>query len=163
MKGNKTDLSVYERGWKLLKLSPSQVKTVRHQFDTICRKVLREESRNIDKIRGRRLKREICFSGLPQHEVNNLLAEDEYFFDSTYFEVMNQMVAIKNNKLAEAIESLAEEKQQIILLSYFFDMTDREIAEALDSFRSTVQRKKVNSIKELKIKLEVEVSEKKKE
>ena len=42
-------------------------------------------------------------------------------------------------------------------------MTDREIAEVLDSFRSTVQRKKMNSIKELKIKLEVEVSEKKKE
>lgn len=62
-----------------MKLSPSQMKTVRHQFDTICRKVLREESRNIDKIRGRRLKREICFSGLSQYEVDNLFAEDEYF------------------------------------------------------------------------------------
>lgn len=146
-----------------MKLSPSQMKTVRHQFDTICRKVLREESRNIEKIRGRRLKKEICFSGLPQQEVNNFYVEDEYFFDHTYFEVMDQMVTVKNDKLAEAIESLAEEKQQIVLLSYFFDMTDREIAEALDLFRSTVQRKKVNSIKELKIKLEVEVNEAKKE
>ena len=144
-----------------MKLSPSQMKTVRHQFDTLCRKVLREESRNIDKIRRRRLKREICFSGLPQYEVDKLCVEDEYFFDSTYFEVMNQRVAIKSDKLAEAIKSLAKEKRQIILLSYFFDMTDREIAEALDSFRSTVQRKKVHSIKELKIKLEVEVNEKK--
>lgn len=139
------------------------MKTVRHQFDTICRKVLREESRNIEKIRGRRLKKEICFSGLPQQEVNNFYVEDEYFFDHTYFEVMDQMVTVKNDKLAEAIESLAEEKQQIVLLSYFFDMTDREIAEVLDLFRSTVQRKKVNSIKELKIKLEVEVNEAKKE
>lgn len=163
MKGKQTDLSVHEKGWKLLKLSPSQIKTVRHQFDTICRKALREESRNIDKIRGRRLKREICFSELPQYEVDKLFTEDEYFFDSTYFEVMDQTVAIKNDKLAEAIESLAKEKQQIILLSYFFDMTDREIAEVLDSFRSTIQRKKVHSIKELKIKLEVEVNEKKKE
>lgn len=146
-----------------MKLSPSQMKTVRHQFDTICRKVLREESRNIEKIRERRLKKEICFSGLPQQEVNNFYVEDEYFFDHTYFEVMNQMVTVKNDKLAEAIESLAEEKQQIVLLSYFFDMTDREIAEVLDLFRSTVQRKKVNSIKELKIKLEVEVNEAKKE
>ena len=146
-----------------MKLSPSQIKTVRHQFDTICRKALREESRNIDKIRGRRLKREICFSGMLQYEVDKLFTEDEYFFDSTYFEVMDQVVAIKNDKLAEAIESLAKEKQQIILLSYFFHMTDREIAEVLDSFRSTIQRKKVHSIKELKIKLEVEVNEKKKE
>lgn len=148
---------------EFLKLSPSQIKTVRHQFDTVCRKVLREESRNIDKIRERRLRKEICFSGAPQQEVNNLFVEDEYFFDYTYFEVMNQMVMIRNDKLAEAIESLAEEKRKIVLLSYFFDMTDREIAEVLDSFRSTVQRKKVNSIKELKIKLEVEVNEKKTE
>ena len=100
---------------------------------------------------------------MPQYEVDKLFTEDEYFFDSTYFEVMDQVVAIKNDKLAEAIESLAKEKQQIILLSYFFHMTDREIAEVLDSFRSTIQRKKVHSIKELKIKLEVEVNEKKKE
>lgn len=142
-----------------MQLSPSQMKTVRHQFDSICRKVLREESRNIEKIRGRRLKKEICMSGLSQNEVDCLFATDEYFFDSTYFQVMNQKVAIKNDRLAEAIESLTEEKQHIILLSYFFDMTDREIAEKLHSFRSTVQRKKVHSIKELRIKLEVKVDE----
>ena len=144
---------------ELLQLSPSQIKTVRHQFDSICRKVLRDESRNIEKIRGRRLKKEICMSGLSQYEVDKLYAEDEYFFDSTYFNVMNRKVAIKNDKLAEAIESLTEEKQSIILLSYFFDLTDREIAEMLHSFRSTIQRKKVRSIKELRIKLEVKVDE----
>ena len=142
-----------------MQLSPSQIKTVRHQFDSICRKVLRDESRNIEKIRGRRLKKEICMSGLSQYEVDKLYAEDEYFFDSTYFNVMNRKVAIKNDKLAEAIESLTEEKQSIILLSYFFDLTDREIAEMLHSFRSTIQRKKVRSIKELRIKLEVKVDE----
>ena len=130
-----------------MQLSPSQEKTVRHQFDTLCRKTLREESRNIEKIRGRRLKREICFSGLSEYDVENLLTEDEYFFDNTYFEVMDRIIAIKDDRLAQAIESLAEEKQHIILLSYFFDMTDREIAETLNSFRSTVQRKKLIRLK----------------
>lgn len=50
-----------------------------------------------------------------------------------------------------------------ILLSYFFDMTDQEIAEVLHSFRSTVQRKKTHSIMELRIKLEVKVNATEKE
>lgn len=145
---------------ELLQLSPSQIKTVRHQFDSICRKVLRDESRNIEKIRIRRLKKEICFSGLSQYEVDKFFVEDEYFFDCTYFDVMDQKIAIKNDRLAEAMESLTKEKQSIILLSYFFEMTDQEIAEVINSFRSTVQRKKAHSIKELQIKLEVKVNEK---
>ena len=134
-----------------MQLSPSQIKTIRHQFDALCRKVLREESRNIEKIRLRRLERK------------KLLVMDEYSFESTYFQVMDQSISIKNDRLAEAIESLAKEKQQIILLSYFFDMTDQEIAEVLHSFRSTVQRKKTHSIMELRIKLEVKVNATEKE
>ena len=143
-----------------MQLSPSQIKTIRHQFDALCRKVLREESRNIEKIRLRRLEREICFTGLSEYERKKLLVTDEYSFESTYF---HQSISIKDDRLAEAIESLAKEKQQIILLSYFFDMTDQEIAEVLHSFRSTVQRKKTHSIMELRIKLEVKVNATEKE
>ena len=141
-----------------MQLSPSQIKTIRHQFDALCRKVLREESRNIEKIRLRRLEREICFTGLSEYERKKLLVMDEYSFESTYFQVMDQSISIKNDRLAEAIESLAKEKQQI-----FFDMTDQEIAEVLHSFRSTVQRKKTHSIMELRIKLEVKVNATEKE
>ena len=73
-----------------MQLSPSQIKTIRHQFDALCRKVLREESRNIEKIRLRRLEREICFTGLSEYERKKLLVMDEYSFESTYFQVMDQ-------------------------------------------------------------------------
>ena len=63
-----------------MQLSPSQIKTIRHQFDALCRKVLREESRNIEKIRLRRLEREICFTGLSEYERKKLLVTDEYSF-----------------------------------------------------------------------------------
>ena len=45
-----------------MKLSPSQMKTVRHQFDSICRKVLRDESRNDKKQLARRAEKEINLS-----------------------------------------------------------------------------------------------------
>ena len=65
-----------------MQLSPSQIKTIRHQFDALCRKVLREESRNIEKIRLRRLEREICFTGLSEYERKKLLVMDEYSFET---------------------------------------------------------------------------------
>ena len=58
---------------------------------------------------------------------------------STYFQVMDQGISIKNDRFAEAIESLAKERKADFT-SFFllFDMTDQEIAEVLHSFRSTI-------------------------
>ena len=66
-----------------MKLSPSQMKTVRHQFDSICRKVLRDESRNYKKQLARRAENEINLSELSEAELGQLYAMDEYPSDST--------------------------------------------------------------------------------
>lgn len=50
---------------------------------------------------------------------------------------------------------LSEKKRDIILLAYFLDMTDQEIADKLDMVRYTVQRRRAKSLKELKKELEV--------
>lgn len=138
-----------------MKLSPSQMKTVRHQFDSLCKKVLRDESRNIDKQLARRAEKELCFSGLSEQKLDQLYVMDDYPSDSTYFDVLNHQVTVKDERLAEAIASLPGEKRDIILLSYFLDMNDREIADALNMVKRTVQRRRTSSIKELKIRLEV--------
>ena len=80
---------------------------------------------------------------------------DDYPSDNTYFDVLHHQVAVKDERLAEAIASLPGEKRDIILLSYFLDMNDREIADALNMVKRTVQRRRTSSIKELKIRLEV--------
>lgn len=131
------------------------MKTVRHQFDSLCKKVLRDESRNIDKQLARRAEKEICFSELSEQELDQLYIMDDYPSDSTYFDVLNHQVTVKDERLAEAIASLPGEKRDIILLSYFLDMNDREIADALKMVKRTVQRRRTSSIKELKIRLEV--------
>ena len=51
--------------------------------------------------------------------------------------------------------TLPDEKRDILLLSYFLDMTDREIADKLNMVRYTIQRKRVKSLKEMKQRLEV--------
>ena len=52
--------------------------------------------------------------------------------------------------LADALHSLPEEKRQAVLLYYFFDMSDKEIAELMKIPRSTVQFRRTSSFELLK-------------
>ena len=138
-----------------MKLSPYQKKTVRHQFDSLCRKVLRDESRNYKKQLARRAEKEANFSGLSEVELNHLYVMDEYPSDSTYFDVLDYQIAVKDGRLAEALAALPSKKRDVILLSYFLDMTDTEIAEKLEVVGSTIHRRRTSSLEELKLRLEV--------
>ena len=49
-------------------------------------------------------------------------------------------VLVKNELLAEVLNALPERKRDIVLLSYFLDMSDAEIGELLNVVRTTVFR-----------------------
>ncbi|MGN0313776.1 MAG: sigma factor-like helix-turn-helix DNA-binding protein [Fusicatenibacter sp.] len=131
------------------------MKTVRHQFDSICRKVLRDESRNYKKQLARRAEKETNLSELSEAELGQLYAMDEYPSDSTYFDVLEYRVAVKDERLAEALAALPSKKRDVILLSYFLDMNDTEIAEKLKVVGATIHYRRTSSLKELKLRLEV--------
>ncbi len=138
-----------------MKLSPSQMKTIRHQFDSLCRKVLRDESRNYKKQLARRAEKEINISGLSEAELGQLYVMDEYPSDSTFFDVLDYRIAVKDDRLAEALAALPSKKRDVVLLSYFLDITDTEIAEKLNVVGSTIHRRRTSSLKELKLRMEV--------
>lgn len=52
--------------------------------------------------------------------------------------------------MAKALQNLSQEKREIILLAYFLDMTDREIAAELGIARATVQRKRSKTLQYIK-------------
>ena len=56
--------------------------------------------------------------------------------------------------IADAIHSLPDEKRRAVLLYYFFDMNDAEIAELYQIPRSTVQYRRTGSFELLKRYLE---------
>ena len=63
---------------KLLELTPSQKKTVRHQFDNFCKKVLREEARNYAKHIAWRSEHEVSLSELSEEQINRAYILDEH-------------------------------------------------------------------------------------
>lgn len=125
-----------------------------HTFDCYCKRVLKNEACNIQQEYSRRRNKEISFDELSEQELQSLCVSDEYFADEYIFDILGGSVTVRNERLAKALQSLTERKRDIILLSYFLDMTDREIAEKLNMVRKTVQYQRTSSLKALKKRLE---------
>ena len=59
-------------------------------------------------------------------------------------------VVVNGNILANALAQLPEGKRDVILLSYFLGMTDREISEKLNIVHQTVSKRRRATLKELR-------------
>lgn len=103
---------------------------------------------------ARRAEQEELYDKLPQEQACQLYSLDEYPSEQTYFHVQEYDIAVCNDKLADALAVLSAEKRDIVLLAYFLDMTDKEIADKLDMVRRSVQYKRARSLKELKKEME---------
>ena len=94
------------------------------------------------------------FSDLSESELAQLFTTDEYKSDYFRFQVSALMYSSKMNCLPEALNALPERKRDIILLSYFLDMSDAEIAELLNVVRTTVFRHRKSALAKIKQYLE---------
>jgi RNA polymerase sigma factor (sigma-70 family) len=133
-----------------LELSSFQQKTVQYQFESFGKKVLKHEARNYYTERQQRGQRERLFSELSTQEMEMLFAMDEYMSGFYTFKVLGYNVAIQNARIGKALNALTKQKRDIILLSYFLDMTDVEIGEWLNIVRSTVQYQRTSTLLQLK-------------
>lgn len=115
---------------------------------------MREEARDYERNMARRAEQEELYDKLPQEQACQLYSLDEYPSEQTYFHVQEYDIAVCNDKLADALAVLSAEKRDIVLLAYFLDMTDKEIADKLDMVCRSVQYKRARSLKELKKEME---------
>ena len=123
---------------------------IRHTFDAFCKKVLRNEARDYLDEMARRRNSETTFSDLPVEAMEQLAVYDSYFTEHKTFCVLNYSIYIDHDELAEAIANLPDEKRDIILLSYFLELSDNEIAKLLNMVRSSVAYRRTNTLKLLK-------------
>ena len=123
---------------------------IQHTFDAYCKKVLRNEARDyLDELERRR-SREISLSELPIEVMEQLSASDSYFQEDKAFCILGCTVYVDDSDLAEAIAALPRDKQDIILLFYFLEMSDYEIAKRLNMVRRSVTYSRTSTLKLLK-------------
>jgi RNA polymerase sigma factor (sigma-70 family) len=129
---------------------------IQQTFDSFCKKVLKYAARDYRREMKRLQERETPFSELSAREISALAVADEYFKDEHAFDVLGIAVNVTDCDLAEALNTLPADRRDIVLMSYFFDMTDREIAERLKMARRTVAHQRTSTLRELKKILESE-------
>ena len=129
---------------------------VQNQFGGFCTRVLKNEANRIHNEYAKQREKEKSWDELSQVELERLSVVDKYFCDEHVFEVLDKQVIVISDLLAEAIANLSDVKREIILLSYFLGMTDREISEHLHVVRQTVSKRRARILKELREHLEKE-------
>lgn len=120
---------------------------IRLQFDCLARKVIGRTVKNYDRELGRRARRETPFCELSEMELNHMGIMDEYSVEFTSFDVFGSEVRIYDERLCEAIKELSERRRNILLMSYFLEMTDTEIAEVVGMERFSVCRNRLHTLK----------------
>lgn len=85
--------------------------------------------------------------------------EDEYKVDTYNFQVLDYDVEVKDMLIAEALQLLSDKKRKVMLLAYYLDMSDTEIAKLLNLRQSTIHYHRTSSLKSLKEFLEERMNE----
>ncbi|HBF2546165.1 TPA: sigma-70 family RNA polymerase sigma factor [Clostridioides difficile] len=123
-------------------------------FDCYCKRILKNEAINIQKHNQYMNSKQVSFTELTPEQLAQICTYDEYSSDYSRFKVLEYDIAVKDELLAEALQELPERKRDIILLSYFLDYNDVEIAELLNLVRRTVNDQRNKALKDLKNRME---------
>ena len=136
----------------------SQEQGKQRVFDSYCKKVLKNEMRDhYDEVKRKR-EREIFFSEMSERELEQLSTTDKYFSTEQIFNVQGNAVIVNDALIAGALQNLPERKRDIILLSYFLEMSDGEIGKKLNLIRATVQYQRTSTLRELKKIIQEEIA-----
>lgn len=82
--------------------------------------------------------------------MNSISVMDEYDLDHSHFQVLGYDIEVKDTLLVEALQALTEKKRNVVLLSYFLEMSDAEIAREMKLVHSTIREHRIRSLELLK-------------
>ena len=129
-----------------MKLNRQEKEIVRRKFCAYCIKVLHGEALNYLGELKQKIKWEVNFSELLQKDLEALCSHDDYEMAEN-FTVMGRQVPVRDEWISEALKKLPVKKREIILMLYFLDMTEKEIAACLKLVQSTVHYHKDDSLR----------------
>ena len=128
-----------------MELTSSQMEIIRYQFESYCKRLLRNEKNYYV-----RKMRRIAEHETNLKEVDKLYTMDEYPVEYFQFSVDGETVEVRNELLANALTSLPSEKRDTVLLAYWLGKTDAEIAQRVNRAKSTVQYQRTRTLEKLK-------------
>ena len=138
-------------------LSKEYRESIERRFHAFCKAVLHNEACNYYRERKRKVQHEISFEYLQENTSFAPRSMDEYFVlqdKPTDFTANGQIVTVDSEKLAKALLCLSERRREIILMRYYLQLRDKQIAVLLGKPRTTVNYQKNAALKQLRIEME---------
>ena len=123
-------------------------------FDAFCKTVIRNESRNIHKKLAHQAQREVALSDLSISDYQRLCYEDTYHPFCKNFFAQGFLIKIHDPLLAEVLQLIQPKYRDIILLSFFLELSDTEISHMLQISNGTVTNRRSAALMRLKRLLE---------
>lgn len=75
---------------------------------------------------------------------------DRYPWEYNIFILGGDVILIENDLLADALNTLPQDNRDILLMYWFLEMADREIAERMNLARKTINNRRLKSYRLLK-------------
>lgn len=138
---------------------------IEYTFAAFCKDVLRNAALSAYRDIGRRRKHEISLDYLMSERYYNPSVTDNYFeepIQPTVFSVCGKSIEIENERLAKAFSILSKQRQEVLVLYFFFGYTDKKIGERYGRNRTTANYWKLAALKQLRKELERLEDEKRK-
>ena len=128
---------------------------IRLQFNALMMLTIKGTLKQKRKQLSKRSRHEILFCEMNEIEMNPPTTIDEHFFDMTIFQVLNFTVYVSDEKIGTALCKLSEplysaRQREFILLYYFQDMNDKEIAKLYHLSRSAISYTRNKGLEKLK-------------
>jgi len=126
------------------------------KFDTYIKKSLKNELRHCIRDAKRERDKVVSFSNLTKSEENTLYISEEYPSEKFEEKIETELfdVIIRDELLYEVLKKLKPKSRNIILLKYWFEMTDYEVGQLLDMKRDAVVQHRNRTLSNLKRKIE---------
>ena len=121
-----------------------------HTFDAFCKRTIRNESANAFRQVRVQQDRFVSLSDLSEEGSEALATYDLYPWEYTSFPVGGDVILIKEDRLADALTALPQRFRDILLMYWFLEMADREIAERMNLARRTINNRRLKSYRLLK-------------
>ena len=125
-------------------------KTTQCQFDCKLKRTVKGVILNYKKELKRRKDKGIPFCELPEIMVEKLTVWDEYMSDYTAFEVCGIEIRVLDEELAKALKQLSDRNRENLLMYYFLEMSDTEIAKVQKISRAGVFKNRYRALENLK-------------
>ncbi len=123
-------------------------------FDSYAKRLIRNEGADAKKELARRAKREAQLSALSPVELSALVGEDRYSLEKVTLFVRENEVDVFDTVLGQALSFLPPKWRDVLVLYYFLDESDAQIAGRLNMTPSGISHRRKVALSRLKDTLE---------